>query len=474
MEIRAFRAQDIGAMRAIWNEVVNRGDAFPQTDPLRDDAEALEFFASQTYTAVATEPPTPAPGRPNIERILGLYILHPNNIGRCAHIANASYAVASTERGHGVGRALVKDSIAQLAPNGFSGLQFNAVVASNVGAIALYESVGFTRIGTIPRAFNNAQGIAEDVFIYYIAAKDACACDSVSTQSAAQPVSAAQDIPPTPTPAPASASAPVLSASEPAVRATAQPAPVQFATLASSVTPMTPSAAIPVLSCRNLSKRYGSTVALKDITLSLAPGRVVGLLGPNGSGKTTLIKLAAGLLQPSSGSIAIAGMPPGPATKALVSYLPERPYFAPSMKVHETLAYFADFYADFDEALARTMLADLHIPENAPMASLSKGTKEKVQLILVMARSARLYLLDEPIGGVDPATRDYILRTIIGNHRPDSTLLISTHLVIDVESVLDDVIFLGNGSIIAHSSIDEFKTQNAMNLDEYFRRTFAC
>ncbi|WP_246599653.1 ABC transporter ATP-binding protein [Gordonibacter massiliensis (ex Traore et al. 2017)] len=230
----------------------------------------------------------------------------------------------------------------------------------------------------------------------------------------------------------------------------------------------------PVLECRALSKRFGATVALGAVTLTVPRGRVVGLLGPNGSGKTTLIKLAAGLLQPTDGSVLVRGAVPGRSTKAIVSYLPERPYFAPSMKVSETLRFFEDFYADFDRRLAEDMLARLSVPVDAQMASLSKGTKEKVQLVLVMARHAALYLLDEPIGGVDPATRDYILDTIIANYHRDSTILLSTHLVADVERVLDDFIFLQYGTVVMHAPTEQMRAQFGMSLDDYFRGAFRC
>lgn len=420
MQIREIRAEDAAAARAIWNEVVVAGDAFPQTDALTDDREALGFFRGQTRTAVAVDETT--------EQMLGLYILHPNNIGRCAHIANASYAVTSTARGQGVGRALVEDSIASLAPCGFTGLQFNAVVASNAGAIALYEKLGFMRVGTIPGGFRNAAGAYEDIHIFYHAA------------SAPEPAAAPPHVEAAPVPS----------------DATVQPS------------------AIPVLECRDLTKRYGAACGLDRVSLALPAGRIVGLLGPNGSGKTTLMKLAAGLLQPTTGTILVDGRAPGAETKAQVSYLPERPYFAPSMRVCATLDFFADFYADFDRALAERMLADLSVPLSAPMATLSKGTKEKVQLVLVMARHARLYLLDEPIGGVDPATRDYILRTIIGSYRRDATLLVSTHLVDDVEDILDDVVILGAGTVLECASASELRARSGMKLDEYFRRRFAC
>lgn len=229
-----------------------------------------------------------------------------------------------------------------------------------------------------------------------------------------------------------------------------------------------------VLDCRALTKRYGSTIALNAVTFSIPRGRVVGLLGPNGSGKTTLIKLIAGLLQPTAGAAYILGEEPGPSTKARVSYLPERPYFSPSMKVSDTLAFFADFYADFDRRLAEDMLMRLSVPTASTMGALSKGTKEKVQLVLVMARRAALYLLDEPIGGVDPAARDFILGTIIANYHRDSTILISTHLVSDVEKVLDDFILLQYGNVAMYSSPRLVHEQTGRSLDQYFREAFRC
>ncbi|WP_080797609.1 ABC transporter ATP-binding protein [Arabiibacter massiliensis] len=230
----------------------------------------------------------------------------------------------------------------------------------------------------------------------------------------------------------------------------------------------------PVLQCAGLIKAFGSMAALNSVSFSVPRGRVVGLLGPNGSGKTTLIKLAAGLLTPTAGTVLVAGMEPGPQTKALVSYLPERPYFSPGMKVARTLDFFADFYADFDRPLAEDMLARLQVPLGAHMGSLSKGTKEKVQLVLVMARRAALYLLDEPIGGVDPATRDYILDTIIGAYRREATILLSTHLVADVERVLDDFIFLQYGTMVLHAPVAYVRETFGMSVDDYFRGAFRC
>lgn len=238
--------------------------------------------------------------------------------------------------------------------------------------------------------------------------------------------------------------------------------------------PIPSPALMPVLECRALTKTYGNVNALNAATFAIPRGRVVGLLGPNGSGKTTLIKLIAGLLQPTSGEVLILGEHPGASTKARVSYLPERPYFSPSMKVSETLAFFSDFYLDFDRRLAEDMLARLQVPIASPMSALSKGTKEKVQLVLVMARRAALYLLDEPIGGVDPAARDFILGTIISNYHRESTILVSTHLVSDVERVLDDFIFLQYGSMAMYSSPKLVFEQTGRNLDQYFREAFRC
>lgn len=230
----------------------------------------------------------------------------------------------------------------------------------------------------------------------------------------------------------------------------------------------------PVLSCQALTKRYGDRVALGGVTLSVPRGRVVGLLGPNGSGKTTLLKIVAGLLQPTSGTVQVEGQAPGPETKACVSFLPERPYFSSSMKVSSCLSYFADFYRDFDRALAEEMLARLAVPLQAPMSALSKGTKEKVQLVLVMARRAALYLLDEPIGGVDPAARDFILDTILSQYRREATILLSTHLIADVERVLDDFVFLHYGTLVMHAPTAYVRERFGVSLDEYFRGSFRC
>ena len=231
---------------------------------------------------------------------------------------------------------------------------------------------------------------------------------------------------------------------------------------------------MPILSCEHLTKRYGPVAALEDVNLSLEPGRIVGLLGPNGSGKSTLIKLINGLLTPSAGRILINGEAPGTASKRIVSYLPERTYLADWMNVRQLLNYFGDFYADFDRQRAETMLNHLGISENQRIKQMSKGTREKVQLILVMSRRARLYLLDEPIGGVDPAARDYILHTIIGNYDPQAAVVISTHLIADVEQILDEVIFINGGHILRHSSVDQIREELGKSVDALFREEFRC
>ena len=232
----------------------------------------------------------------------------------------------------------------------------------------------------------------------------------------------------------------------------------------------------PVLVCEGITKSYANGVpVLRDFSCTLPTGKIVGLLGPNGCGKSTLIKLIAGLLVPDSGRITVAGKERSEATCALVSYLPERPYFTPSMKVDALLRFFTEFYEDFDEVRAREMLADLGIDPSAKLRTLSKGTKEKVQLILVMARRARLYLLDEPIAGVDPAARDYILDTILKNRHEDSTILITTHLIHDIEQVLDEFAFLGkDGKIILAGNAEATRAERGMSLDALFREVFRC
>lgn len=229
-----------------------------------------------------------------------------------------------------------------------------------------------------------------------------------------------------------------------------------------------------VLECKGLTKQYGRTLALDDVSFTLEEGRIVGLLGPNGSGKTTFIKLCNGLLTPSSGELRICGYAPGKESKALVSYLPDRPYLPNWMDVTQALDMYEDFYADFDRKRALEMLAHLGIVEKQRIRQMSKGTKEKVQLILVMSRAAKLYLLDEPIGGVDPATRDYILKTIITNYEPQSTVLISTHLIADVEQALDQVIFIDHGRIVLQSDTDLIRAEKGMSVDALFREVFKC
>ena len=215
-------------------------------------------------------------------------------------------------------------------------------------------------------------------------------------------------------------------------------------------------------------------MALNNVHLSLQGGRIIGLLGPNVSGKTTLLKLANGLLQPTSGQILIEGMEPGPETKAIVSYLPDAQYLMEWMNVGGLCDMFADFYADFDLAKAHEMLQNLGLPLGVSLKTLSKGNKEKVQLILAMSRKAKVYLLDEPIGGVDPASRDYILNTIIRNYSEDALVLISTHLISDVERVLDEAVLINAGMIVAHRSVDDIRETEGKSVDNYFREVFRC
>ena len=230
-----------------------------------------------------------------------------------------------------------------------------------------------------------------------------------------------------------------------------------------------------LLTCEGLTKSYQKgTNALDNIELHIGFGRIVGLLGPNGSGKTTLIKLANGLLQPTAGSIKIAGMAPGPDTKAIVSYLPDAAWLPDWMRVEQLVEMFRDFYADFDPAKANEMLEKLELSPKAPLKSLSKGNKEKVQLILAMSRNARLYLLDEPLGGVDPAARDYILSTILHNYSEDAALMLSTHLIGDIEKVLDEVIFIDRGHLVLQSSVDQIREEKGMSVDALFREVFKC
>lgn len=230
----------------------------------------------------------------------------------------------------------------------------------------------------------------------------------------------------------------------------------------------------PVLECRRLSKIYGAVRALDEVDLCVQRGRIVGLLGPNGSGKTTLIKLACGLLTPTAGEILIEGKAPGVESRLAISYLPDKNYLNDWMRVSDLVQYFADFYSNFDPNRARDMLQKLNIDPSQRLKTLSKGTKEKVQLILVMSRDAQLYLLDEPIGGVDPAARDYILNTIIANYNSQSTILISTHLIADIEKVLDEVIFISEGRVVLSSSVDEIRAENGKSVDALFREVFKC
>jgi len=234
--------------------------------------------------------------------------------------------------------------------------------------------------------------------------------------------------------------------------------------------------ALPLLECKELSKAYtkGGGNALSDVNLSINAGRIVGLLGPNGSGKTTLIKLINGLLVPSAGQVLINGAPPAVESKRIVSYLSDKPNLAEWMRVEQMLNFFADFYEDFDKARALDMLTQLQIQPTDVYKTLSKGTQEKVRLVLVMSRRAKLYVLDEPIGGVDPAARDYILRTIITNYEEDATVIIATHLIADIESVLDEVIFISQGTVTLHDTVDNIRQQRGKSVDELFREVFAC
>jgi ABC-2 type transport system ATP-binding protein len=229
-----------------------------------------------------------------------------------------------------------------------------------------------------------------------------------------------------------------------------------------------------ILTCKNLSKSFGNKKALNNINLNIERGRIVGLLGPNGSGKSTFIKLCNDLLTPTSGELQIAGNTPGIETKRVVSYLPEKTYLNDWMKVSEIIQMFQDFYTDFNVEKAYDMLKRLNINPSDRLKTLSKGTKEKVQLILVMSREAQLYLLDEPIGGVDPAARDYILDTILGNYNENATIIISTHLISDIEKILDDIIFLKDGQVVLTKTVDEIRDENGKSVDALFREVFKC
>lgn len=229
-----------------------------------------------------------------------------------------------------------------------------------------------------------------------------------------------------------------------------------------------------ILECKNLSKSYGKKTALSHVSLSLESGRIIGLLGPNGSGKTTLIKLLNGLLTPSEGELLIGGHPVGVESKKIVSYLPDQTYLNMNLKVREIIRYFKDFYADFEEDRAYDMLEKLGIRPEDRLKAMSKGTKEKAQLILVMSRRAGLYVLDEPIAGVDPAARDYILDVILKNYDEKATILISTHLIADIENILDEVIFIKEGKIALTSSVDQIREEHGKSVDALFREVFKC
>ena len=229
-----------------------------------------------------------------------------------------------------------------------------------------------------------------------------------------------------------------------------------------------------ILECQRLTKRYGNFFALSDLSFTLERGQIIGLLGPNGSGKTTLIKLINGLLVPSDGQIAVNGCAPGVESKKIVSYLPDRDCLPSQIRVKDALTLYSDFYSDFSMERAAKMLDALEIDRHSRLSALSKGTKEKVQLILVMSRDAQLYVLDEPIGGVDPAARDYILRTILTNYSENATILISTHLISDIENVLDHVLFLKAGHLVLNGAVDQVRTKYGKSVDSLFREVFRC
>lgn len=229
-----------------------------------------------------------------------------------------------------------------------------------------------------------------------------------------------------------------------------------------------------IVELKNVYKNYGRKEILKDVNLNIPKGKIVGLLGPNGSGKSTMIKLINGLLTQNSGEILIDGLRPSKETKKVVSYLPERTYLNDWMKVNDMLKFFQDFYSDFDIEKAEQMLKSLDIDKNEKLKTMSKGTKEKVQLILVMSRKAKLYILDEPIGGVDPAARSYILKTIMTNYLEDSTLLIATHLISEIENICDEVIFISKGNIVLQGNVDEIREEKGKSIDALFREEFKC
>lgn len=229
-----------------------------------------------------------------------------------------------------------------------------------------------------------------------------------------------------------------------------------------------------IVTCRNLCKDYGGVRALDQVNLTLGSGRIVGLLGPNGSGKTTLLKIANGLLTPSAGEILLDGHWPGKESKAVVSYLPDASYLPDWMNIDSLVGMFADFYRDFDEKKAREMIVNLGLLESSRLKTLSKGNKEKIQLILAMSRKAKIYFLDEPIGGVDPAARDYILHTILANYNEESTILLSTHLIHDIENILDRVVFLKEGRLAMNAPVDDIRMEQGRSVDTLFREVFRC
>lgn len=229
-----------------------------------------------------------------------------------------------------------------------------------------------------------------------------------------------------------------------------------------------------LVKCTGLCRSFEAVQALRGVDLSLTSGKIVGLLGPNGSGKTTTIKLLNGLLQPTSGSVLIDGQAPGTYTHSIISYLPDKNYLNDAMKVNDLISFFADFYTDFDRVKANDMLDSLGIDPLNRLKTLSKGNQEKVQLILTMSRKAQLYVLDEPIAGVDPAARDYILSTILSNYSEDASVLLSTHLIADVERVLDEVIFLKEGAMVLHDTVDHIREEHGKSVDALFREVFAC
>ena len=231
---------------------------------------------------------------------------------------------------------------------------------------------------------------------------------------------------------------------------------------------------IKLLEIKNLNKSFDNKEILKDINLSVSGGKIIGLLGKNGAGKTTLIKLINDLLTPTSGEILINGKKVGVESKKIVSYLPERTYLNKQMKVSEVMKYFKDFYSDFDYDKAEKLLKDLDLDINKPLSKMSKGMQEKVQLVLVMSRKAKLYILDEPLGGVDPATRDYILDTILSNFNENASVIISTHLISDIERILDEVVFIDKGKIVLQSEADKLRNKEKSSIDEICRRTFKC